>query len=550
MYLNMQIIADNLSDYQMHTYFSEENMEMNLIGVRLLQPGSANPSSESEYVYIISSEDFTESDIRSGNLIVLSTLGNIEIPAGSRAGGQNIIVIEQSVGIMDVFNAVAGIFEFYNRQMSEFLCAVAQDATLSRCLNTACHLFRNPIIFLDVALTTVAHTKEEEGGLDLNDKVWTSVLHKGHVSINAMNYYETANEPDSYIKNRHAFFHTIDADLYRAIRVNIFVDNVRVGRLLIADDHAPLKKGHLAIADYIAPFISQVMRKQTEMQNIQEKELEQFVCRQLDGFQYTDEIIIQKHLSKLDWNLTGNYYLIKALNNAITANDVSAYTIRNDVFTHTMRKAKAIFDECIFALYRGSAFFIINTKKDVDFPDSFLERFFTIETAHSLKIGISSRFKNFSSFKDQYGLVTQIIEIGAMLNPKEKIYYYDDYAIFNLVHMFSRNSDSIAVDQICCPEAILLYEHDQRHNTNLLESLFIYLLTERSLLKAAKKLYIHRNSLVYRLEKINDLAHLSLDDPVFRMRMILSCYALYYMNGKMPMGLVENNSEKKKQSDI
>ena len=60
-----------------------------------------------------------------------------------------------------------------------------------------------------------------------------------------------------------------------------------------------------------------------------------------------------------------------------------------------------------------------------------------------------------------------------------------------------------------------LQEYDQAHSTALLHTLCVYLLQEQNLHATARQLFIHRNTLVYRLQRIRTLLQLDLDDAHF-----------------------------------
>ena len=56
-----------------------------------------------------------------------------------------------------------------------------------------------------------------------------------------------------------------------------------------------------------------------------------------------------------------------------------------------------------------------------------------------------------------------------------------------------------------------------------LKTLYIYLKNERRTTETVKELYIHRNSLLYRLERIREITGFQLEDYRERLRMLLSC---------------------------
>ena len=67
----------------------------------------------------------------------------------------------------------------------------------------------------------------------------------------------------------------------------------------------------------------------------------------------------------------------------------------------------------------------------------------------------------------------------------------------------------------------------------LLQTLSVYLETHCQLAETAKRLYIHRNTVIYRLEKCEEIIGRSLKDPeeTLRLRMAFRIKALLPENG-------------------
>ena len=68
----------------------------------------------------------------------------------------------------------------------------------------------------------------------------------------------------------------------------------------------------------------------------------------------------------------------------------------------------------------------------------------------------------------------------------------------------------------CHPDILALAEEDSKNHGDRLNTLCTYLNMERSLLNTAKALYIHRNTLVYRITKIIDSLHYDIEDVYCR----------------------------------
>lgn len=98
----------------------------------------------------------------------------------------------------------------------------------------------------------------------------------------------------------------------------------------------------------------------------------------------------------------------------------------------------------------------------------------------------------------------------------------DEYILPYLKEIVLRN---MSVD-FSHPAAQILLNYDYKHQTQLSETLFYFLLNERSYSQTADELYVHRNTIQYRINKVLELTELNLDDKRTRMHMLVSLLLL------------------------
>jgi DNA-binding PucR family transcriptional regulator len=65
---------------------------------------------------------------------------------------------------------------------------------------------------------------------------------------------------------------------------------------------------------------------------------------------------------------------------------------------------------------------------------------------------------------------------------------------------------------ICAPGLLKLQEYDREHNTELYRTLFVYLKNNLRVVHAARELFIHRSTFLYRLERIQKITGLSIEN--------------------------------------
>jgi len=67
-----------------------------------------------------------------------------------------------------------------------------------------------------------------------------------------------------------------------------------------------------------------------------------------------------------------------------------------------------------------------------------------------------------------------------------------------------------------------LVDYDRAHNADLLHTLRVYFRCNGNAIEAARQLFLHRNSLQYRLDRIEELLACDLKDPQTRLSLNLA----------------------------
>ena len=78
----------------------------------------------------------------------------------------------------------------------------------------------------------------------------------------------------------------------------------------------------------------------------------------------------------------------------------------------------------------------------------------------------------------------------------------------------------------CDPSLKMLDTYDKKHGTEYLHTLKIFLLNERNIATTAKSLHIHRNTLLYRIERLKNMLLSDLDQEQNRLRIQISLYII------------------------
>lgn len=151
------------------------------------------------------------------------------------------------------------------------------------------------------------------------------------------------------------------------------------------------------------------------------------------------------------------------------------------------------------------------TQSIKDFIQQFIERIsvqLQIEGIHGASGFV---FETPQHMKDSYKQALKVIELKNKFPWELKnIMAYEDLGVYEFIDDFSNIRNQIGYKN---PYVERLRTYDANHSTSLLSTLYEYLQADSNTPQAAKKLYIHPNTMNYRLKRIHEIAEFDLDDP-------------------------------------
>lgn len=125
-----------------------------------------------------------------------------------------------------------------------------------------------------------------------------------------------------------------------------------------------------------------------------------------------------------------------------------------------------------------------------------------------ITIGIGELANNVEEIARSFEEANGIIKLGAIFG-KDMISGIKDLGIFKL--LFGIVDRKILLE-IIPPALFELMKYDEANNTELMKTLKIYLNNNYNAVKTAKDLFIHYKTILYRLNRINEIAGIDLDD--------------------------------------
>jgi purine catabolism regulator len=146
-------------------------------------------------------------------------------------------------------------------------------------------------------------------------------------------------------------------------------------------------------------------------------------------------------------------------------------------------------------------------------------------------IGVGKACPEFFEMKKSFAQAQEAIRLSIQVNQNLSVSFYEELLIYHLLD--SVNSRD-ALEELYQSSLGKLIEYDQQNNVNLIDTLEQYFKSSGNISDAAKSMYLHRNTFIYRFEKIKTILNSELKNPdeVFKLQMGLIIMKILKNNNK------------------
>jgi hypothetical protein len=380
---------------------------------------------------------------------------------------------------------------------------------LQSMIDAARPMLPNPIILTDLTHKLLAISNDEVH----DDPHWIEIRTHGGVPLEIPNneaiiaaYDRSQNEGRAILDERSAS----DTPMLRKV---LSIRGRVIGYLDSPGNIAPFDENDIAVFDILGDLCSLYMATHMHYGDPSENLLEYFIGDLISG-RLTDPYLITERVEHFKWNIPKEMRLV------------------------TARKADDLFDPQIFSktqqvrkriekLFPGLTIFIFGRDIKIllpadggakEYADSISKLHGALErdTMHG---GVSRKFSSMTEFFSHDVETLAAIELGRMLHPDNRLYFYDRYSVFHMIDALNEHTDTM---RFCHSDVLALHEHDRLHGGELATTLQHYLSAGHNLADTAARLGIHRNTMRHRIQKIRSLIDSEPEDPETAAALLMS----------------------------
>lgn len=278
---------------------------------------------------------------------------------------------------------------------------------------------------------------------------------------------------------------------------NIWAGDKLVGLVIVLEAFKSFDENDFLLIRHLSDIIALELQKHQCFSNSLEDQQQLFLIDLLDG-KITNQAQMNERLKFMGWHSTPPMYVV-----TITKHRSS---ISNMPFEYIRELLKNLF-ESVCVLYKEGVVVLINNSH-TRFREILKKLAETLEPMN-IACGISRPFDNLFDTAKYYRQSMLALQSGLRMNHKRGMFYYDDYL---MQHLFNACSCQGELIEFCHPSLFKLIDYDQQYRTDYIKSLYIYIMKFKNKPELVNSMHVHRNTLYYRIRKIEEIMNLDLNN--------------------------------------
>lgn len=411
------------------------------------------------------------------------------------------------------------IFHKLERGTQKIFELVAANSGMQTIIDFIAQLYDAPASIIDNSYTPIAWSQSVKPHTQRLWKLWNTLYPIGKMSDIALAKMKNTQimHPVGKIEHTRKWENVFEDEVVSNYLTMIYVNNIAIASFSILYNDRTLSEVYLMFLPVIAKALSLEMQKS-----------DFYILNKASYFTHIFVHLLtvgsQLALSDLEARLSLFGYSLKHTKYIIYA-DILDFTLHHNQLQAVAGSLQDLFSNSIYIIRDSGIIFLMSRDRDDILEEAHFSEWRETLYSMGLRVGISNPFENPSDVNRCLEQARRAIEIGCQRAPSECLFVFLDYQLSDMVFQLSKVTD---LSVYLYPPLKWVVESDMRKKTNLTYTLYVYLKYSRRSAQVCSKLFIHKNTLYYRLDKIRSIMHVDIDDAQIDLQIILSFEIMKY----------------------
>ena len=460
-------------------------------------------------------------DVRADDLACLRGVKNCGViwtgPARDAPWDLPVLRFSDGRSLSEIWNTLSALFDFYNRWSERVSSALIKGCPLDDVFQLLCEVTPNAWYLADTSFRVLTAKKDPD--LEDMSAIWRFLYKEKHLPLDVVMTLSEEGVLSQMNQQKSAYIPVVEPFNMPFVSKTIFSGRGILGHFYLIGVYNRLSSYELEIAEHFGNLISASFAGNPDLIPTQGRIYDNFFIDLIEGTDAPSPERLEELLSLVGWKSADPFVVavVRKKKTEVPESTVSILQI------HVLEKTF----NCRCFLYKGTIVGLFNLhsrRSDSEVrsleANGFLKKLRSIQADYGDGLGLSEIFSGryeLLRLNEYYRQAAAALPCAAVSD--SGISRFRDIAVDYFADSISRQMGyHFAVH----PAVFSLRKYDNEHRANLEKTLRVFLDCHLNIADASRQLFIHRNTLINRIQLIESITQLDLKDPDTRVWLMLS----------------------------
>ena len=503
MELSMNLILDQLKEYHYDSYIAQRP-DVRFSRLCLLPETVQEISEKDLYIGELSAAlNFKKQGVP---LYCICIRDRIQDKYETEEMLSGLVVINENVSFRKIYNEVHELFYSIGDWIEQMKQCVYEKRTLQELLKLSKPIIGNFISVSDSAFCLIAYTDN----IEVDDPISVKLIQNGYHPDETIESFKITGQYEIWDRTEGLVINTIhDLSPYDLCSKVFKNHNTYYVHIVMTCNNRPLTNGTMELFRILADVVGVYLLQEWKQLNYCRHVYDSLLIDLIENEDVDKELVSDRSkLTGIPLNADYRLYLID-----FKAANIPIGRIGMDL-ANQFTNVKVI-------TYENSILALVQLRKNENRKyEQFRSCVLSIANEYQARCAVSAAFQELIQMRRAYYQTKQLLQYCSSIadfemkdgEPEDRIFEYDDYFLLLTVSA-SPGSDSMWKSTKYYRLLKQLQEYDKKHNTNNVFLLYTYLHCDCKTPEASEALHMHRNNVLYRIRRIEEILQIDLNDP-------------------------------------
>lgn len=375
--------------------------------------------------------------------------------------------------------------------------------SLDAFINAAAAKLGNAVILLDLSFQILAYSTIYQ----INDTLWAENIRRGYCSYEFISAIMDLDSIKNAPHTQEAVEVTCITSPYKKLSSRIYANGVRIGTVLMLEKDTPVCPAHMEYMQIISRAAGEVLACVAPHHLSQTNQYQRLLYDLLIGATPAD---VNRRI--LDMRLPARMCAL--------AIKPTRYLSQRHLHEHVAAALQSQFQGFQVTAYQDGLAVLAPLGTATKLPEETIKRLEQLCAAEHIRAGVSNVFESIVDFAKYYEQAAKALVIDTRLRQDSAVCQYVYSSFHDLLDL--TQADDNGPGRFCHPALGILSRYDHKNGTEFYHTLKTHLFCSCNNKETSARLFIHRNTLTYRLDKIVELTGIDLADSYVRFLLFMS----------------------------